>query len=75
MTEPVVFLDGEDCTLHATSSEHLVTYCGIPLEVATVGPLSALLRRSARYCTGCFVYEGGEFHFDQGGAVADDPPF
>lgn len=52
----VVMLDDSDATLHACSREHLVTYCGIQLDRATVGPLSALLHRNRQYCTACWSY-------------------
>jgi hypothetical protein len=61
---PSVILDLADTTLHRASSVHLTTQCGITLDHCQVGPLRALVQRSARLCTAC--WSGGQGNlFDQ----------
>jgi hypothetical protein len=51
----VVMLDLTDCTLHRASRQHLVTRCGLEMDQCQVGPLRALVGRSAQLCTSCWA--------------------
>jgi hypothetical protein len=51
---PVVILDQVDNTLHFAGDTHLSTKCGLQVDEASVGPLSALVGRAAQMCTACF---------------------
>ena len=58
----VVILDLTDHTLHRASAFHLVTQCGLDMAHCQVGPLRALLERSAQSCTSCFSGGRGQLN-------------
>jgi hypothetical protein len=54
VSDAVGMLDRVDKTLHRPGHVHLTTACGLPLDFATVGPLSVTAARALRCCPECF---------------------
>lgn len=51
---PVVMLDETDLTLHRPSHVHMVTRCGLQMEICQVGPADSLTMRAQHHCPECW---------------------